>query len=81
LNDGQLYTGGINPGDIILQAVVSQLIAVGAKGIGLNDLRASFDIFAVDLRDQGGLGQIESIEALIKFDTTRVQHGAHRAVR
>ena len=39
-----------------------QLIAVRAKGVGLDDLRAGIDIFAVDLGDQGRVHQVELIE-------------------
>ncbi len=46
---GKLHTGAVDLGHLIIQAVGSQLEAVGAEGIGLDDLGAGFEIIAVNL--------------------------------
>ncbi len=48
------------------QPVLRQLVAIGAKGVGLYDVRARIDVFPVDIRNQGRVGQVEFIEGLVK---------------
>ena len=72
--------GLIDLRQLVFQPVVRQLVAVGAKSVGLDDLRAGFDISAVDLGHQGGLLQVQGVEALVETGAAGVQHGAHRAI-
>ncbi len=52
----QLHPGPVDLGDLVLQAVRGQLVAVGAEGVGLDDLRPGLDVRAVDLRHQRRAG-------------------------
>ena len=61
--------------------MLGQLVAVGAEGVGLDDLRSGFDVFAVDFATRAGLLQVEQVKTVFKTDAALVQHGAHGAIR
>ena len=77
---GELYPGAVDLGYLSVQPVCSQLVAVGAEGVGLDDLRAGINIRPVDLGDQVRLRQVQLVEAACKPDAAGVEHGAHRPV-
>ena len=58
----------------------SELDAVGAERVGLDDVGAGADVFLVHLGDQIRLRQVQRVEALVDEDALRVQHRPHRAV-
>ena len=58
----------------------SELDAVGAKRVGLDDVGAGADVFLMDLTDQVGVRQIQLVEAFVDEDALRIEHGPHRAV-
>jgi hypothetical protein len=57
-----------------------QLVTVGAKGVGLDDLRSYVDIGMMDLSDQRRVAQVEGVETLLEGHATGVELGAHGAV-
>ena len=57
---GQFHAGPVDLGYLSVQPMSGQLVAVGAEGVGLDDLRAGFDIEAVDLGDQVRLDRFSS---------------------
>ena len=65
--------------DFIAEAERRELETVGAESIGLDDLRAGFDISLVHAEDRFGLGGVEFIEASLRADRF-MQKGTHRAV-
>ena len=75
-----LYAAGIEALHCVGEAERSELEAVRAEGIGLNNLRASFDVSLVDAENGFGLGGVEFIEAALRADSF-VKHRAHCAIR
>jgi hypothetical protein len=76
----QFHARAIDLGDIILQAVFGQFKTICSEGIRNDQFRACFDVFAVDLGDGGGIGQVQLVEAFVEADSARVKHGSHCAV-
>ncbi|MNS37745.1 hypothetical protein D3C72_699720 [compost metagenome] len=70
----------VDLGDFRLEAVVGEFEAGGAEGVGLEDVRAGFQVGLVDVRDQLGLLEDDLVVALVDVDATLVEHGAHGAV-
>ena len=66
--------------ELLGEAVGGQARAVGAEGVGLDDLGAGLDVFFVDFLDQRGRGEVELIVAAVDEHTLPVQHGPHGAV-
>ena len=77
---GELYPGVVDLSYHIVQAVFAQLEAIGAKGIGLNDLGASFNIGAVRIDNHVRTAEVQFIEASIEVRSLSMQQGAHRAI-
>jgi hypothetical protein len=57
-----------------------QPVAVGAKGICLDDVGARVEIAPMNLGDGRGVREIERVEAFFKGVTSFIEHGSHRAV-
>ena len=57
----------------------AELRAVGAEGIGLDDLRAGLDVGLVHAQDGFGLREVQFLEAALHAYGFK-QHGAHGAV-
>jgi len=76
----KLHTSLVDLRQSVLQAVGCQLEAVGAEGVGLDDLRAGLDVGTVDLRHLRRLAEVQLVETALEAEAVRVQHGAHRAV-
>ena len=58
----------------------AELHAVGAEGVGLDDVGAGADVGLVHFGDQVRLRQVQLVERAIEEHAPRVQHRAHRAV-
>jgi len=91
--DVKLRSGGLGGGpprqgdarridgpDLRLQAEAGQLVAVGAEGVGLEQLRAGRQKAGVNGGDQLRAAQVQFIKAGVDGDAVLVQGGAHRAV-
>ena len=66
---GQLNAGAIDLGALVLHITFAQLEDVGTERIGFDDLRATLDIMAVDIRHRARIGQVEQIEAGVYRET------------
>ena len=62
------------------RAVGSQLAAVRAEGVGVDDVRPGGHILPVDVRQQAGIGQGQQLRRLARLHSRPLEHGAHRAV-
>jgi hypothetical protein len=76
----QLYTPVVDLSHSIVQAMFAQPETIGAKGIGLDDLGASFNVGAVRIDDHVRLDEIQFIEASIRARPLSTQQGTHRAI-
>ena len=77
---GQLYPGDVDFGDFIRQPMAGQPEAVGAKGVGLDDLRAGLQVFFVNRQDQARVGEVQLVVAAVDEDAAGVERSAHGAV-
>jgi hypothetical protein len=77
---GDLRPLRIDGVDAIAKAERRQLHAVGAEGVGLDDVRAGAHVGLMDLRDHIRLGQVQLVERAVQEDAFRIQHRPHRAV-
>ena len=57
-----------------------QFREVGAEGVGLDDLRAGCDVFAVQFQHQFRADQVQVLEVGLKTHTFGIEHGADGAV-
>ncbi len=76
----QAHAGLVDGLQLLGEAEGGQARAVGAEGVGLEDLRAGLDVLLVDFLHQGGRGEVELVEAAVDEDALAVQHGPHGAV-
>ena len=60
--------------------MLAQFEAIRAKSIGEDQLRACFNIFAMNFCDRRWIREIEFVEALVKANTARMQHRSHCSV-
>ncbi len=65
---GQAHAGGVDLRHFAGQAVAGQPEAVGAKGVGLKNLRARLQVLFVDGEDQAGIGEVEFVVAAVDED-------------
>ena len=65
---------------LLAQSEGAQLDAIGAERVGLDDVGAGAEVFAVHAAHQIGVGEVQRLEAAIDEDALRVQLRAHRAV-
>ncbi len=77
---GEADAGGINLGDFAGQSMASQAEAVGAKGVGLENLGAGLQVFLVNGKDEAGVGEVQFVVAAIDEDAASVEHGTHGAI-
>lgn len=87
-----VFAGGVDSGagepdacgvdfcHLIFEPVFLEFEAVGAKGVGLDDLSARAQIFFVKLPDERGLFEVERVKALFERDAVGVEEGAGGAV-
>ena len=76
----QAHAGLVDVLQLFGDAEGRQARAVGAEGVGFEDLGAGLDVFLVDLADQVGLREVQLVEAAVDEDAARVEHGAHGAI-
>ena len=76
----ELRAGEIDLAHLIAEAEAAQLHAVGAEGVGLDDVRAGLQVLAVHVDNQLGLRLVQRLEAAVDEDALAVQHRAHGAV-
>ena len=60
--------------------MIGQVEAVGAKRVGLDDVRPGVDIVTMDAGDDARVGDIDRIERLINGHPFAMQHRAKSAV-
>jgi hypothetical protein len=77
---GDADARGVDLAQAIAQAELGQLEAVGAEGVGLEDVRPGPEVGLVNLGDDVGLGQVQLVERAVEKDALAVEHRAHRAV-
>ena len=65
---------------LVGEAERSELDAVRAERVGLDDVGAGADVFLVHLGDEVRLREVQRVEALVDEDALGVQHRAHRAI-
>src|SRR5271156_3407842 len=66
-------------GDAIRHAELAELVAIGAEGIGFDDLCAGFDVGLMDVKDGFAVGDVEFVHAALRADGF-VEQGTHCAV-
>jgi len=66
--------------DLVAEAERSELDAVRAERVRLDDVRARADVLLMHFSNQVRLRHVERVEALVDEDALRVQHRPHRAV-
>jgi hypothetical protein len=62
------------------QPELRELQPVGAERVGLHEIDPHLGVAAVDLPDQGRVGQVQLVETAVQEDAMLVQHRPHRAV-
>jgi len=77
---GELDSAAVDGFRLLLQAVRLELEAVGAVGVGLEDIGVRGRIGAVEIEHQFGRREVELIIAAVDEDAAAVEHGAHGAV-
>ncbi len=76
----QLHTGAVDILQLLGHAESRQAHAVGAEGVGLQDLRASLDVVLMDAAHQVRRRQIQLIEGTVEEHAPGVEHGTHGAI-
>ena len=62
-------------------AAFSQLEAVSAEGVGIDDVSAAFNVKAVYFHYSLGVGEVEKLGNVLGLDAMSLQHSAHAAVK
>ena len=76
---GDFHGAMIQFGDTVGHAELAELVAIGAEGIGLDDLRAGFDIGLMNVKDGFAVGDVELVHAALRADRF-IEQRAHGAV-
>ena len=76
----QAHPRNVDFGNLPTQPVTREPEAVGAKGVGLDNLRSGLQVLLVDRKDQAGVGKVQLVVAAVDEDTTAVEHGSHGAI-
>src|SRR6266705_1609063 len=76
---GDFHPAAVEALDFLGEAERLELEAIRAKRVGLDDLRARFDVSLVDAEYRFRLGRIHLIEAALRAHGI-VEHRAHRAI-
>src|SRR5215813_10325989 len=71
---------GVDLGEFVVQPLGGELQSGRAVGIGLDDLGAGFDVFAVDGEHDLGAGKVQLVITAIDVNALGIDHRAHRAV-
>src|SRR5947208_3281099 len=73
-------TSAVDLPHLALEPVRRELEAVGAKGVGLDQVGPRRDVLGVDRLHEPRVVQVEDVEARVERHPARVEHRAHRAV-
>ena len=76
---GDFHAAMIEFGDAVVESESGELVAVGAKGIRFDDLRAGFDVGLVDAKDGFGVRGIQFVDGTLRADGL-VEKRAHGAI-
>src|SRR5277367_1002756 len=76
---GDFYGAMIQLGHALGHAELAELVAVGAEGIGLDDLRAGFDVGLMNVKDGVAVGDVELVHAALWPDGF-IEQGTHGAI-
>jgi hypothetical protein len=71
---------GVDLGEFVVQPLRGELQSGRAVGIGLYDLGAGFDVFAVDGEHDLGAGKVQFVITAIDVNALGIDHRAHGAV-
>ena len=77
---GDANAGGVDFGHFSGQSMAGQPEAVGAEGVGFEDLGAGLEVLLVDGENQAGIGEIRLVVAAVDKDAAGVEDGAHGAI-
>ena len=66
--------------DLGLEPVGTELEAVGPEGVRLDDVGARVQVLLVDAAHEGGVREVQLVEAAVQEDAARVEHRAHGPV-
>ena len=76
---GNFHGAMVQFGHPIGHAELTELVAIGAECVGFDDLRASFDIGLMDVKDGFAVGDVELVHAALRADRF-VEQRAHGSV-
>src|SRR5262245_48476741 len=71
---------GVDLGEFVIQPLPGELQPGRAVSVGLDDLGAGFDVFAVDGEHYLGAGNVQLVVTAIDVNALGIDHRAHRAV-
>src|SRR5262249_26967558 len=71
----------IDLSEFVIQALCGEFEARRAVGIGLDDLGAGFDVFAVYREHDVGAGEVQLVVTPVDVNAFGIDHRAHRAVK
>src|SRR5262245_23685381 len=71
---------GVDLGEFVIQPLRGKFETRRAVGVGLDDLGAGFDVFAVDGEHDLGAGKIQLVVTAVDVNALGIDHRAHRAV-
>ncbi len=78
---GDIHGPRVNLGGSALEAVMGQLVAAAAKGVGYQDIGSGLGIFAMNPLDHLGGGQVHLLGAAAGLETTFLQQRPHGAIQ
>src|SRR5277367_4997349 len=76
---GDFYGAMIQLGHALGHAELAELVTVGTEGVGLDDLRAGFDVGLMNVKDGVAVGDVELVHAALRADGF-IEQGTHGAV-
>ena len=77
---GEPHAAAVDLPHLALEPVRRELEAVGAEGVGLDQVGPRRDVLGVDRLHEPRVVQVEDVEARVERHPARVEHRAHRAV-
>ena len=77
---GKAHAGGVDLRHLARQSMAGQAEAVGAEGVGFENLRAGLQILLVNGENQAGVGEVQLVVAAVDEDAAGIENGAHGAI-
>ena len=77
---GDPHAGLIDQADLFGETIRRQTLTIGTESIGFKNLRASLDVFLVNVANQGGQRQVQLVVAAIDEHAFGVERGSHGAI-